>query len=479
MQHLKENLVIQFSVISFIIMFILATTLFIVLSDRIRADALNALAEEAIGSASGRLLSAITSSDLETPMQGERYNRFHQFVQESIVSDRTARVKVWAKDGTVIYSNDPAGVGEKFPTNENLLKALRGENPLEIKIPVDAENDRERYLGTLMEVYTPIIFPGTTEPSGVFEIYQYYEPTARRVGELRLWTFGAIGVGFVVLYGSLVYIVWGGWQTIRRQQAILAKTNEDLQEAIKAKEEMIANVSHELRTPLTQIIGYSELLTDGVIGTGLSADLAHALQVILDRAQALARLVDALLSLQARAPEDLDWAPLNLEHLVATTVLAWQEYARRKHITLSLKTDPGVPLIMGDARNLRKVLDQLLDNAFKFTGEGGVVSLGVETHEAEAWISVSDTGIGIQKDKLVKVFEEFYQADDSLNRRYGGAGIGLALVRRIAALHGGRVWAESEGEGLGATIRLALPITSAQQAGRPLASTIGLRLSAR
>ena len=106
MQHLKENLVIQFSVISSIIMFILATTLFIVLSDRIRADALNALAEEAVGSASGKLLSAITPSDLEAPMQGERYNRFHQFVQESIVSDRTARVKVWAKDGTVIYSND-------------------------------------------------------------------------------------------------------------------------------------------------------------------------------------------------------------------------------------------------------------------------------------------------------------------------------------------------------------------------------------
>ncbi len=453
---------IQFSVVSFIFMFILATTLFFIVFARIRADALNALAEEAIGSASGRLLGAITPSDLETPMQGERYDRFHRFVQESIVSDRTARVKVWAKDGTVIYSNDPAGVGEKFPSNESLLRALRGENPLEIKMPVDPENDRERYLGTLMEVYTPIIFPGTTEPLGAFEIYQYYEPTARRINELRLWIFGAMGVGFVVLYGSLVYIVWGGWRTIRRQQAILAETNRDLQEAIKAKEEMIANVSHELRTPLTQIIGYSELLTDGIIGTGLNADLAHALQVILDRAQALARLVDALLSLQMRAPEDLDWAPVALEHLVATTVATWQEYARRKHITLSLEVVSEVPSIRGDARNLRKALDQLLDNAFKFTGEGGAVSMSVETHDTEVWISVSDTGIGIRKDELAKVFEDFYQADGSLNRRYGGAGIGLALVRRIAALHGGRVWAESEGEGLGATIHLALPIVANQ-----------------
>ena len=222
MRHLRENLLVQFSVVSFVAMAVIAVVLAIVLSNKIRSDAINDLVDEAVGSASGRLLSTITPADLEVPMTGARYDRFHEFVQQSIVSERTARVKIWAKDGTVIYSNDPAGVGEKFPAKENLLKALDGDTATEIKIPKDVENARERYLGTLMEVYTPIIFPGTTEPQGAFEIYQYYEPTEQRINELRGWVFGSIGGGFLLLYGALVSIVGRGWRTINRQRGTLA-----------------------------------------------------------------------------------------------------------------------------------------------------------------------------------------------------------------------------------------------------------------
>ena len=88
-------------------------------------------------------------------MIGARYDRFHEFVQRSIVYDMTAKVKLWAKNGPVIYSNDRAAVGERYPAKENLLKALSGENAIEIKIPIAPENERERCLGTLMEVYTP------------------------------------------------------------------------------------------------------------------------------------------------------------------------------------------------------------------------------------------------------------------------------------------------------------------------------------
>jgi len=188
----------------------IAVGLALVLSNQVRSDALDDLTDEAVGSASGRLLGAITPADLEVPMTGARYDNFHEFVQQSIVSDRTARVKIWAKDGTVIYSNDPAGVGEQFPAKENLLIALSGETATEIKTPKDAENAREQYLGTLMEVYTPIIFPGTTDPEGAFEIYQYYAPTAQRIEEMQRWVFGSIAVGFLVLYAALLFIVWRG-----------------------------------------------------------------------------------------------------------------------------------------------------------------------------------------------------------------------------------------------------------------------------
>ncbi len=100
-------------------------------------------------------------------MTGERYDRFDDFVEQSIVSESTARVKLWAKDGTVIYSDDPDGVGEKFPGNESLQTALRGEIAVEVMAQEAPENEHERNLGTQKEVYTTLVFPDMTEPLGV------------------------------------------------------------------------------------------------------------------------------------------------------------------------------------------------------------------------------------------------------------------------------------------------------------------------
>ncbi len=107
----KGNLLVQFSVVSFLIMVMIAVVLATVLSKKVRSDAVDAVVNEAVGVASGRLLRAITPADLEVPMTGARYEKFHRFVQGSIISPHTARVKLWAKDGTVIYSDDPGGVG--------------------------------------------------------------------------------------------------------------------------------------------------------------------------------------------------------------------------------------------------------------------------------------------------------------------------------------------------------------------------------
>ena len=208
MRLLTENLVVRFSVVSLVITASIGLVISAVLSDMIRSSAISDLVNEAVGATEGRLLNALTPEDLDLPMTGARYNDFDEFVQSSIVSARTARVKIWAKDGTIIYSNDPAAVGERFPTKENLLKALRGEEAVEIKVAKDPENERERYLGTLMEVYTPIVFPGTSEPRGAFEVYQYYEPTAQLIGEMRRRTFLSVGVGLLALYVSLVGMLW-------------------------------------------------------------------------------------------------------------------------------------------------------------------------------------------------------------------------------------------------------------------------------
>ena len=170
MSKLRENLLVQFSVVGFVVMVTVAVVLALVLSNIIRSNAIDDLVDEAVGTSKGRLLDVITPADFEAPMTAERYDRFHEFVQQSIVSERTARIKVvrvGPKEGTIIYSDDRSSVGKTFPPPTPLLKALRGETVPILRIPEDVAHAAERELGTLMEVVTPIIFPGTTEPPGV------------------------------------------------------------------------------------------------------------------------------------------------------------------------------------------------------------------------------------------------------------------------------------------------------------------------
>ena len=186
-------------------------------ANQIRSQAIDEVVEDAVDVAAA-VINVLDPADLELPMVGNRYDVFNEFVNRSIISKRTARVKVWAKDGTVIYSNDPLEVGNKFPSNQLLLRALRGENATKLNVPENVEHQRERHLGTLMQVYTPIIFPGSTEPQGALEIYRFYAPVAARINSMRNALYLQLSVAFAALYASLVAVVWGGCKTITAQR---------------------------------------------------------------------------------------------------------------------------------------------------------------------------------------------------------------------------------------------------------------------
>jgi len=219
-----------------------------------------------------------------------------------------------------------------------------------------------------------------------------------------------------------------------------------LSELNQLKANFVANISHELRTPLTHVKGYIELLVTETLGS-LGEEQKKALQVAQHATTRLESLIDNLIlfSQAARGKLTLHLTPVNLNQ-VATEILNYSnQKALDRNITLSADIKSNLPLVKADEEKLSWVILQLMDNAIKFTPAGGKVGLLIK-READALvrISVADTGIGIPKNRLHELFEPFHQLDSSSTRRYGGTGLGLALVRQILEAHGSVIDVQSE-----------------------------------
>ena len=231
----------------------------------------------------------------------------------------------------------------------------------------------------------------------------------------------------------------------------------ELQVALRARDEMIQHVSHELRTPLTLIRGYIELLQTGALGP-LTAQQRRAIEVMDRQSDHLHYMVERLLLLQSLETLVLAKEPLEVKPFLEELVYAWKARAQEANVCLHLEIPSALPAVMADKNLLYQVLYNLLDNAIKFSPQGGDVRLRAWVEGGELRIAVVDQGIGIPSGELERVFERFYQVDGGSARRFGGMGIGLALCREIVEMHGGRIWAESEGAGKGSAFHIALPL---------------------
>ena len=224
----------------------------------------------------------------------------------------------------------------------------------------------------------------------------------------------------------------------------------------RLKDEFLATLSHELRTPLGAILGWTRLLQTGQLAPDRAAG---AVQAIERSAQAQSKIVEDLLDLARGTAGNLrlDMKPIDLADVAQRGVEAITPAAEAKQIRIEVCPSPPVPIV-GDAARLQQVIWNLLSNAVKFTPPGGAVTVRVgQADGGTAEIRVTDSGIGIAPEFLPYVFAKFRQADASSTRRHGGLGLGLAIVRHLVELHGGRVDAESAGEGRGTTIVVRLP----------------------
>jgi signal transduction histidine kinase len=235
-------------------------------------------------------------------------------------------------------------------------------------------------------------------------------------------------------------------ENLHRSEEHLRLTNAELQRAGRLKDEFLANMSHELRTPLNAILVLSESLQEEVYGP-LNSRQRQALNDVVESGQHLLALINDILDLSKieAGKMDLQYNDVSIADVCQASLRLVRELAGQKQQALSLQLAPEVSRLWADERRLKQMLVNLLSNAVKFTPAEGRIGLDVGTSPtgAEACFTVWDTGIGIAGDRLPHLFQPFAQLDSALNRQYGGTGLGLALVRRLAELHGGRVEVQS------------------------------------
>src|SRR5437588_1989596 len=229
------------------------------------------------------------------------------------------------------------------------------------------------------------------------------------------------------------------------------------EESNRLKDEFLATLSHELRTPLTAILGWSSMLRDARLD---EKTRATALEIIERNARTQQQIIDDILDVSRIITGQLRFEaePTDVRRVVEAAVDTVRPTAAAKSISLRTEFEPGIGPVMGEPRRLQQVVWNLLLNAVKFTPIGGEVRVRVERDGAHARVVVTDTGVGIAPNFLPFVFDRFRQGDQSTTRTHGGLGLGLAIVRHLAELHGGSVRAESDGEGRGATFTVELPV---------------------
>jgi signal transduction histidine kinase len=267
------------------------------------------------------------------------------------------------------------------------------------------------------------------------------------------------------------------YREVQEKNKKLSDALERLQELSRLKSNFLATVSHELRTPLTSVIGYSEMLLAGLAGE-LNDEQKDYLKTILDKGESLLRLISSILDLsriEARGVQ-LQRALVDVNDVLQAAVESVMPQSFKKKLTISTEVSPSIQKVQVDADKIRQCVINLLSNAVKFTPAGGHISVRAGPAQAAPrdsgpfagagyfQIQVEDNGIGIPKELQSKVFDTFFQADSSASREYGGAGLGLSIVKSYVEAHGGGVSVRSE-PGKGSIFTLVVPI---EPPGAPL-----------
>jgi signal transduction histidine kinase len=280
-------------------------------------------------------------------------------------------------------------------------------------------------------------------------------PYAFTESDTQLMTIAAAQVSVAIANARL-------FEELEERAAELAVAYNELKESDRLKDELVQNVSHELRTPLTFVKGYVDLLMDGDKGL-LTPEQQEYLQIVSDKTDDITRIIEDIITLQRIDSGNLQLEVMSMVDLLQTAVLNHRLVADKKGLSIVCSIPPGqTGSVRIDKGRMNQVLDNLIGNAFKFSPDGGTIRLSMAENGQDLLVSVVDEGIGMPAEKHQRIFERFYQIDGSSRRRFGGTGIGLAIVKRIIDAHEGKIWVESE-LNKGSAFFFTLPIVNVNQ----------------
>ena len=248
-------------------------------------------------------------------------------------------------------------------------------------------------------------------------------------------------------------------QEVQQGAVIVLHDISELRRLERVRQDFVANVSHEFKTPLTAIQGFAETLLTGALED--EKNNRRFLEIIRDHAVRLGRLTDDLLKL-ARIEAgklELEFQRVAIADIIESCATTSLMRASRRNLSLEVSFPPTLPPVRGDASLLREVLQNLLDNAVQYTQPGGKITLSASTRDAEAIVTVADTGIGIPQAEKERIFERFYRVDAARSREVGGTGLGLSIAKHIVEAHGGRIWVDSS-VGQGSQFHFSIPLAT-------------------
>ena len=247
----------------------------------------------------------------------------------------------------------------------------------------------------------------------------------------------------------------------KKAEEFIRRQNAELKKLDRLKSNFLNMTSHELRTPMTAMKGHTQMLLEEQLGP-LTIEQKKSLNVILRNTDRLDFLIKDILDTSRLDSGNMKFSAKSVE--ISTLIDEVEETmkvsADLKHISLKCDVESSLPKIILDAYRIKQVIENLITNAIKFSPQGSSVRIKVNQLEDQICFEVHDEGIGLDKNHMDHIFEAFYQVEGGVDRTFGGTGLGLTICRGIVEGHGGKIWVESDGVGLGSSFKFTLPIHS-------------------